>query len=87
MPSNIEKPDQSGIQAEVEACPAGDSEFYVLLQDDTDARPKCNFGFQAFKPLNGSGTAQSLSKSFLCGLIANQAFDRADMVQLRSVQR
>ena len=87
MPSSIEKHDQSGFQAEVEPCPPDDSEFYVLLRDDTVARAKCNVGFQAFKPFNASGTAQFLAKSFLYGLIANQAFDRADMPQLRDVQR
>ena len=87
LPSKIEKHDQSGFQAEVEPCPHDDSEFYVLLRDDTVARAECNVDFQAFKPPNGSGTAQFLAKSFLYGLIANQASDRADMPQPRDVQR
>jgi hypothetical protein len=83
LPSKIEKHDQSGFQAEVEPCPHDDSEFYVLLRDDTGSEAKRNVGFQAFKPPNGSGTAQFLAKSFLYGLIANQASDRVDMPQPR----
>jgi hypothetical protein len=83
LPSKIEKHDQSGFQVEVEPCPHDDSEFYVLLREDTVARPSATSVFQAFKPPNGSGTAQFLAKSFLYGLIANQASDRVDMPQPR----